>query len=176
MRNSQFIQEFNSNSNYLKHFALKLTRDKNAADDLFQETALKAFKYKKKFMEQTNFKAWLSTIMKNSFINDYRKWKRRNEIQDQTEDSYFLNSHEGVVTNEGEVNMNMKEILKLVDGLKEDYRVPFLMAYEGYKYEEIQKEMNIPLGSIKSRIHQARKILKEQIRKNYEEDLIPMSN
>jgi RNA polymerase sigma-70 factor (ECF subfamily) len=153
MKNFQFVQEFNSNSSYLKHFALKLTRDKSAADDI----------------ENTNFKAWVSTMMKNLFINHYRRNKKRHEIQDNTKDGYFLNRSSGTIVNDGETNINVQEIFKMVDSLDDDYRIPFLMAYNGYKYIEIQEAMNLPLGTIKSKIHHARKILKRRYNKMFDE-------
>ncbi|MFT4667696.1 MAG: RNA polymerase sigma-70 factor (ECF subfamily) [Flavobacteriales bacterium] len=169
MKNFQFVQEFNSNSSYLKHFALKLTRDKSAADDLFQETAFRAFRYREKYIENTNFKAWVSTMMKNLFINHYRRNKKRHEIQDNTKDGYFLNRSSGTIVNDGETNINVQEIFKMVDSLDDDYRIPFLMAYNGYKYIEIQEAMNLPLGTIKSKIHHARKILKRRYNKMFDE-------
>ena len=168
--NHQFTQDFTALSSYLRGFAMKLTRDKNVAEDLFQETALSAFKHQNKFKKDTNMKAWLSTIMKNSFINLYRKNQRRNEIQDETTGSYFLNSFEGTASNDGEMNINIDEITNLIDQLDEGLRKPFLMAYQGYQYDEIQTAMgNLPMGTVKSRIHHARRILKSRIGAMYEE-------
>ncbi|MFK8104065.1 MAG: RNA polymerase sigma factor [Saprospiraceae bacterium] len=169
MQRSQFLQAFNVNSLYLKRFAYNLTKDKSAADDLFQETALNAFRHRKGYRPNTNFKAWLSTIMKNVFINQYRKNKRRRALQDNTPEDYFLNRAGGATDNEGEMNMNMEEVLKLINSLEESYRTPFLMAYQGYKYDEIQQAMNLPLGTIKSKIHYARKILKDQVNALHDE-------
>lgn len=170
MSTNQFVQNFDSLSSYLRSFAMKLTRDRHVADDLFQETALNAFRHRSKFKENTNMKAWLSTIMKNSFINLYRKNQRRSEIQDTSAESYFLNSFGGTTENEGEMNIHIKEITKIIDELDEGYRTPFLMAYKGYQYNEIQVAMgDLPMGTIKSRIHHARRILKTQIREMYDE-------
>ena len=168
MQKLQFVQEFETHSNYLKGFAMKLTRDKNRADDLFQDTALSAFRYQNKYLANTNIKAWLSTIMKNSFINQYRKQKRRNEIQDTSAENFYLNESKEVIENDGEMMVNMKEIFKIIDDLDEAYRIPFLMAYQGYQYDEIQKAMGgLPMGTIKSRIHNARKILKGKVKELY---------
>lgn len=169
MQNLQFVQEFNSHTNYLRNFAMKLTRDKNAADDLFQETALRAFRHQTQYINNTNLKAWLSTIMKNSFINLYRKQKRRNEIQDTTSEDFYLNLSNDTINNYGEMNINIQEISKIIDSLKDGYRIPFLMAYQGYQYEEIQEKMDLPMGTIKSRIHHARRILKKEIREAYDD-------
>lgn len=169
MQNVQFTQEFNSHSNYLRNFAMKLTRDKTAADDLFQETALRAFRHQAQYISDTNIKAWLSTIMKNSFINLYRKQKRRSEIQDTTSEDFYLNFSKDTIGNEGEMNINIQEISRIIDGLADGYRIPFLMAFQGYQYDEIHQKLNLPMGTIKSRIHHARRILKNQIRGIYDE-------
>lgn len=169
MKNRQFIKEFEAHTNYLKCFALKLTKDKNLAEDLFQDTALKAFRYQDKYVANTNIKAWLGTIMKNSFINLYRKKKKRNEVQDTTVEKFFLNDPNKVNLNEGEMVVNVKELYKIIDSLDEGLRRPFLMSYQGYKYEEIQKAMgDLPMGTIKSRIFHARKALKTRVKKLYE--------
>ncbi len=170
MRNFQFIQEFEKHSKYLNNFAMKLTKNKSKADDLYQDTALSALRHQNKFTPHTNFKAWLATIMKNSYINQYRKHKRRNEMQDNTADNFYLNTSEKTIPNTGEMNINIQEITKIIDSLDETYRIPFLMTYEGYQYEEIQRALgNIPIGTVKSRIHHARRILKNKIRKMYED-------
>ncbi|MFT5386444.1 MAG: RNA polymerase sigma-70 factor (ECF subfamily), partial [Saprospiraceae bacterium] len=147
----------------------KLTRDRNLADDLYQETALKAFKYQDKFEENTNMKGWLSTIMKNSFINHFRKNKHRNQAQDATGQVYLQNYSDVTSRNNGEINIYVAEIKKMIEALDEGMKKPFLMAYQGYKYDEIQELMNLPMGTIKSRIHKARNILKNQIRQTFEE-------
>ena len=169
MASLQFSKEFNMHSNYLQGFAMKLTSDKSAADDLFQETAFKAFKHQDKYRAHTNLKGWLTTIMKNSFINQYRKHKRRNLVLDETKEDFYINSSKEVISNTGEMNVNIEEITKAIDNLEEGYRIPFLMSYQGYKYHEIQKAMNLPLGTIKSRIHIARRILKSKIENMYSE-------
>jgi len=168
MTANNFYQNFDTHSNYLKIFALKLTRDKSKANDLFQETALKAFKYQNKFQSNTNMRAWLSTIMKNSFVNIYRKNQRRGEVQDYTNESYLINSGKHTIENEGEMKMNVDELNSIIDKLDESYRKPFLLAYQGYQYDEIQEKMgNLPMGTIKSKIHHARKMLKQKINSVY---------
>lgn len=166
MQSIKFLQEFEVHTDYLKHFALRLTKDKNQAQDLFQETALKAFRHQNKYLPGTNIKAWLGTIMKNSFINLYRKKKKRNEIQDNTNEHFFLNTPKETISNEGEMSVTMQELFKIIDSLNDDYRIPFLMAYQGYSYEEIQKATgNLPMGTVKSRIFHARKMLEDRIQR-----------
>jgi RNA polymerase sigma-70 factor, ECF subfamily len=117
----------------------------------------------------TNFKAWAVTIMRNIFINNYRKKVRRNLIVDQTPNAYYINSGSDNVNNDGERQVEFGELMKLVDTLPEDFREPFLMAYEGFKYEEIAEELGSPLGTIKSRIFFARKKLQKLYEENYRE-------
>ncbi len=167
---NQFNKDFNALSSYLRGFALKLTRDRNYAEDLFQETALNAYQHQKKnrFKEHSNLKAWLSTIMKNTFINQYRKKKRRNQLEETPSYNNIINTVEMTTYNEGESKINVEEIITLIDQLDENYRTPFLMAYQGYQYDEIQLALGeVPLGTIKSRIHHARETLKNKIKALY---------
>lgn len=144
----------------LEAFANSLTRNVDDASDLFQETAFKIIKNKDKYNVGTNFRAWSYTIMRNIFINNYRKKKRRNLLIDSTENDFYLDSNQSAVANSGESQMAFDEIMTSVNTLSDDFKIPFLMRYEGYKYDEIAEELNLPLGTIKSRIHFARKKLK----------------
>ena len=143
----------------LKAFAMKLTRNPAAAEDLTQDTMLKAFVNAEKFQTGTNIKAWLYTIMRNIFINNYRRAMKSGIFNDPTDDQYFINSSSLTHRNDGESNLVMKEIEVAMKGLNEKLRVPFMMSYRGYKYDEIAKELQIPLGTVKVRIHNARKVL-----------------
>ncbi len=147
----------------LEAFANSLTRNVDDADDLFQETAFKIIKNGDKYNVGTNFRAWSYTIMRNIFINNYRKKKRRNLLIDNTENDFYLDTNQGSVANTGESNMAFDEIMENINTLSDEFRIPFLMRYEGYKYDEISEELNLPLGTIKSRIHFARKKLKEML-------------
>jgi RNA polymerase sigma factor (sigma-70 family) len=148
----------------LKNFALRLTRDPEEAVDLTQETMLKAFINHGKFREGTNLKAWLYTIMKNIFINQYRRQVNRPVVTDDTENQYYINSHSQKAPNLGEGRMILQDISRAINTLSKNLRIPFEMAFEGYKYEEIADHMSVPLGTVKIRIHNARKKLKEQLR------------
>ncbi|MEY2904023.1 MAG: hypothetical protein RJA52_39 [Bacteroidota bacterium] len=161
----QIQADIDANTSSLKSFALKLTTNTDDASDLFQDTVIRILANSEKFKEGTNFKAWSLTIMRNIFINDYRKKVRRNMIIDQTPNEYYINSGDRVVENEGEQNISIKELMGMVNTLPDDFRTPFMMAYEGYKYEEISEELDSPLGTIKSRIFFARK----KLQKMYEE-------
>lgn len=163
--------EFNkllvNNAEFLKPFAITLTRDSEAAKDLFQETLYRAISNKEKYNVGTNIKAWLYTIMRNIFINNYRRKAKQNTIFDATPNDLLLNSSPStVITNNAESNLRLKDIQAAVHHLPEIFRNPFLLYFDGYKYHEIAEMLHEPLGTIKSRIHFARKLLKEQIERN----------
>jgi len=144
----------------LKSFAYGFTNDDEAANDLLQETYLKALTYRDKFQERTNLKAWLYTIMRNTFINNYRKAVRANTIIDKTDEQYYINT---ASTTKGDTNpesvMSHDQIKRQIDKLEDEYRVPFQMYNRGFKYKEIAEKLNLPIGTIKSRIFLARKKL-----------------
>ncbi len=152
----------------LNSFAYNLTKNIEDAKDLFQETAYRAMVNRDKFMPGTNFKAWLFTIMKNIFINNYRKKAKSNTIVDTTDNLFYLNSGSATVYNSAESNIMMKELNGMVESLDESLKIPFVMHYEGHKYQEIAEELALPLGTIKSRIFFARKELKDYINKRYD--------
>lgn len=147
----------------LRNFALKLTRDMEDATDLTQETMMKAFYNHEKFREGTNMKAWLYTIMKNIFINQYRRQVNSQVVTDDTDNQYYINSHSQRTGNMGEQKMILKDIQAAISSLSKNLRIPFVMAFQGYKYEEIAQYMKVPLGTVKIRIHNARKKLKTSL-------------
>lgn len=159
--------EFNdllvSNADFLKPFAINLTKDTETAKDLFQETLYKALANYEKYNVGTNIKAWLFTIMRNIFINDYRRKSKQQTIFDNTGSDHLLDFKQGTISNAAETNLSLKEIYLAISGLPEIFKTPFLLYFEGYKYHEIAVTLKEPLGTIKSRIHFARKLLKEQI-------------
>lgn len=156
-------QEFNSlvltNSEGLKPFAITLTKDQEAAKDLCQETLCKAFAYREKYEPGTNVKAWLFTIMRNIFINDYRRNNRKKVVMDAIAASVnpFVLSSETMV--------RLKEINTAIYYLPSIFKTACLLYLDGYKYHEIAVALNEPLGTIKSRIHFAKKMLQKQIDK-----------
>ena len=158
---NQIQDQLDRISSSLRAFSLKLTGNNVDAEDLYQDTALRIITNADKYNPGTNFKAWAVTIMRNIFINNYRKKVRRNMIIDQTPNNYYLNSGDKSVSNEGESNVAYSELLKMVNSLPEDFRKPFIMAFQGYKYDEIAEELGSPLGTIKSRIFFARKKLQK---------------
>ncbi|MEO1259764.1 MAG: RNA polymerase sigma factor [Bacteroidota bacterium] len=154
-------QQLDEVSNSLRAFSLKLTGNETDANDLYQDTALRIISNADKFQQDTNFKAWAVTIMRNIFINNYRKKVRRGTILDQTPNNYYINSGSQSIENDGETRMAYKELLRMVSALPEDFKRPFWMAYKGYKYDEIAEQLDAPLGTIKSRIFFARRKLQK---------------
>ncbi len=150
----------------LLSFAMKLTLDKDEAKDLVQDTTLKALNNEEKFVDNTNFKGWMLTIMRNIFINNYRKSSRENTMVDSSEDLYHLNLSQdsGFDTPDGAYAVG--EISTIISGFPADYREPFSLHVAGYKYEEIAEKLSMPLGTVKSRIFFTRKRLRE-ILKDY---------
>ncbi|MEL7249849.1 MAG: RNA polymerase sigma factor [Bacteroidota bacterium] len=170
---NQIQDQLDTISNSLKAFSLKLTGNNDDAEDLYQDTALRIITNADKYRQGTNFKAWAVTIMRNIFINNYRKKVRRNLIIDQTPNNYYINSGERPVENDGETLVAYKELIEMVDRLPDDFRVPFMMAYQGYKYDEIAEELGSPLGTIKSRIFFARRKLQKMYAEATKNRLIP---
>jgi len=136
----------------LQRFAMSLTSDRDTALDLVQDTYLKAITYKEKFVDYTNLKAWVFTIMKNTFINNYRRNVKENTIIDGTQDLYYLNMphDKGFVSPESKYAQD--EIEKAIDSLSDEFRVPFRMHIEGFKYHEIADKLGLKIGTVKSRI------------------------
>jgi RNA polymerase sigma factor (sigma-70 family) len=163
MSNVEFNQLLVTNSDFLKVFAFTLTRDNEAAKDLMQETLYKALANREKYNVGTNVKAWMYTIMRNIFINNYRRKSRQQTIFDNSTNDFLLNHSQTAVPNGAEVNLRLKDIQQALHKLPDIFRHPFEMYYEGYKYNEIAEALHEPLGTIKSRIHFARKLLKEQM-------------
>lgn len=167
MSTVEFNQMLVKNADFLKPFAITLTRDSEAAKDLFQETLYRAISNKDKYNVGTNIKAWLYTIMRNIFINNYRRKAKQQTIFDNTPNEFLLNNAPSVVIDgTAESNLRIKEIQEAIHNLPEIFRNPFLLYFDGFKYHEIADMLEEPLGTIKSRIHFARKLLKEQIQQH----------
>ena len=157
----EFDQMLLSNAEFLKPFASTLTRDTETAKDLLQETLYKALANKDKYNVGTNIKAWLYTIMRNIFINNYRRKSKQQIVLDNSPNDFLLNSIS--IPNAAIASINMKEIQKAIFELPMIFKKPFLLFYEGFRYHEISQMLDEPLGTIKSRIHFARKLLKAHI-------------
>ena len=148
----------------LYNFACQLTSDKDAAQDLVQDTTLKVLDNEAKYVDNVNFKGWVVTIMRNIFINNYRRQVRSATVVDTTEDLYHLNlcQESGLTTPEG--SFAAKEISVAINSFAKEYKVPVTMYLAGYNYSEIAEKMNLPLGTVKSRIFFARKRLQEMLK------------
>jgi len=148
----------------LERFALSLTANKEDAKDLLQETFAKAISYREKFIDNTNLKAWTFTIMKNTFINNYRRASKSNTTFDNTNDLYYLNLNRESKGDSPDSQYYTKEINIAINELEDEFRVPFIMHTQGYKYKEIADELNLKIGTVKSRIFFTRKKLIEKLK------------
>lgn len=164
MENITLNNEICNHRSCLEAFAMKFTNDVEDANDLVQDTIIKAIRYHNLYKQGTNLRGWLYTIMKNTFINDYRKGNRRNAVIQTCEDIYSFQLLATAQNNQGENKFMMEDINKAMDKLQPEYSRPFLRYFEGYKYHEIAMEMNIPIGTVKTRIHMARQFLKQQLK------------
>jgi len=148
----------------LRNYALSLTHNLDETKDLVQETILKAYRYKDKFQEGTNLRGWLYTILKNSFINNYRRDQKRNTFLDFTDNTYYIDLPSQKIENDAELKFIRKDLDDAVDSLTNDLKIAFTLNAEGFKYHEISEELQIPIGTIKTRIFIARRILREKLK------------
>ena len=148
----------------LRHFAFKLTADQDSANDLVQECMLKALDNKEKFVHAQNFKGWMYTIMRNIFINNYRRIVREQTFVDQTDNLYHLNLPQNSGFANAEGSYDLKEMHRIVNSLPRDYKVPFSMHVSGFKYREIADRLGLPLGTVKSRIFFTRQRLQQELK------------
>jgi RNA polymerase sigma-70 factor (ECF subfamily) len=146
-----------------KGYALFLTQNKEEAHDLLQETYLKAFSNRDRFAPDTNLKGWLYTIMKNTFINNYRRKVKRNTFSDQTDQDYYINQPSQRIPNQAESKMVMDDLNKAIALLPFELREAFMLNFKGHKYQDIADRFGIPIGTVKTRIHLARKVLKRKL-------------
>ena len=151
----------NLQSNML-NFAYMLTSNRDDAYDLLQDTTLKALDNEDKYAEGTNFKGWVFTIMRNLFINNYRRGVRAATVVDTTDNLYHLNLSQDSGLESPEESFGAEEIQAAINSFSDDYRIPVSMHVAGYKYNEIAEKMDLPLGTVKSRIFFARKKLQTQ--------------
>jgi len=146
----------------LSRYAYSLTSNRDDAKDLVQETFFKALNNQEKFNDQTNIKAWVYTIMKNTFINDYRRRTKRQTLFSSDVQEYVLNNRPAELNPESEYGF--RELTNVVNSLEPEFRVPFQMHDNGYKYQEIADELGLHLGTVKSRIHFSRQKLMEKLK------------
>ena len=160
----QFQQKLLGLQENMMNFALMLTANRDDAQDLLQDTTLKVLDNQDKFVDNVNFKGWVLTVMRNIFINNYHKIVRVQTVVDSSADLYNLD----VVNDSGfdspDKAYQIQEITKAINGLNNDLKVPFSMFLSGYKYNEIADKLNVPLGTVKSRIFFARQELQKQLK------------
>jgi RNA polymerase sigma-70 factor (ECF subfamily) len=167
-----FDREFMPHIDSMYNFAFRLTTDEDDAHDLVQDTYLKAFRFIKSFEQGTNAKAWLFRILKNSFINDYRKKSKEPSKVDYQEVETTYNSEESADTNhtvdlrsDTVQDMIGDEVANALNALPVDFRTVIILCdIEGFTYEEMAKILDIPIGTVRSRLHRARNLLKEKLR------------
>ncbi|MFC5284914.1 sigma-70 family RNA polymerase sigma factor [Pedobacter alpinus] len=163
MTNIEFNTLVMMQSSSLKNYALRFTHDSEDANDLVQDTMLKAITYYNNFKEGTNIKGWLYTIMKNTFINNYRRFIKTTSFITKTDEISSNQLAFSATNNKGETKFVMDDIKAALKSLSEDYYIPFTMYFEGFKYHEIADHLDIPIGTVKTRIHVARKLLKKKL-------------
>ncbi|EDM35526.1 putative extracytoplasmic function alternative sigma factor [Pedobacter sp. BAL39] len=164
MKNITLNDQICGHMDCLESFALRFTRNVEDANDLVQDTIIKAIRYHELYKPGTNLKGWLYTIMRNTFINDYRRGTKKNALIDTSEDLSSYQLHNSAERNQGENKFVMEDINNAMEQLPSDYAVPFLRYFEGYKYHEIAEELQIPIGTVKTRIFMARQSLKSQLK------------
>lgn len=163
MTEAQFIDKYNEYQSALFNFARKLARNQSDAEDLVQETAIKAFRALHTFKDGTSFKSWAFTILKNTFISKYNRRKKRNVVNNPIEDFTFALENKYSVRNDALSQIRYKELESSIEQLSYKSKLPFLMFVEGYQYNEISDMLNIPIGTVKSRINFARTKLKNDL-------------
>ncbi|MEO5977592.1 MAG: RNA polymerase sigma factor [Chryseolinea sp.] len=147
----------------LQSFTRRFTHDREDSNDLVQDTMLKALTYKEKFKEDTNLKGWLFTIMRNTFINNYRKNQRMMTTSSAAKEHIVLSVREEDTFKQPQESMEFKEIWRNLNNLKEELLTPFKMHLSGYKYHEIADHLKIPIGTVKNRIFHARKEVQKNL-------------
>lgn len=147
----------------LVNFANRLTSNKEDAKDLVQDTYLKALKCYDKFVHESNLRAWIYTVMKNTFINNYRRIKDHNTYYIQTYEVFYQSFLYCSGTNNPESEYTAKDIKIRIEALDDNFKLPLIMHHEGYKYKEIAETLDMNIGTVKSRIFFARKKMKKQL-------------
>jgi len=163
MNNLLFNHKLYDHKPSLQLFAMNFTQDLEDANDLVQDTLLKAMRYSTQYQDGSNLKGWLYTIMKNTFINSYRKNTKYKSIVDTSEDLQSYQLVKSASGNEAEGKFITDDIHKALLKLESQYYIPFIKYFEGFKYHEIAEELSIPIGTVKTRIYVARQLLKKEL-------------
>ena len=164
MEKVDFTQGILAMESDLHRFAYKLTSDRDSANDLVQDCVLQALDNHEKFTHAKNLKGWMFTIMRNIFINNYRKVVRDQTFVDQTDNLYHLNLPQESGFQSTESAYDLKEMHRIVNALPREYKIPFSMHVSGFKYREIAEKLGLPLGTVKSRIFFTRQKLQQELK------------
>ena len=164
MEKVDFTQGILAMESDLHRFAYKLTSDRESANDLVQDCVLQALDNHEKFTHAKNLKGWMFTIMRNIFINNYRKVVRDQTFVDQTDNLYHLNLPQESGFQSTESAYDLKEMHRIVNALPREYKIPFSMHVSGFKYREIAEKLGLPLGTVKSRIFFTRQKLQQELK------------
>ena len=159
MKTSDFAASIVQFQNELWRYAIKITGDREEANDLLQETFLKVLSNESKFLPDSNLKQWIYTVMRNLFINNYRRSQRCCTFSQNENVVRVLTESCSREIHPIEDLYDIKEMYRLVNALPSEYRIPFIMYVSGFKYREISEKLNLPIGTIKSRIFITRKKL-----------------
>src|SRR5699024_526635 len=169
-KQEDFEEEIIPHLDAMYNFALRLTSEPNDAEDLVQDTIVKAFRFFSSYEKGTNAKAWLFRILKNSYINNYRKKSKKPNQVDYDEVSTFYETIRAERTDTSDLEDKMfrelidDDISNALDELPEDFRTVVLLCdVEGFTYEEIANMLDVPIGTIRSRLHRGRNLLKSQL-------------
>jgi RNA polymerase sigma-70 factor (ECF subfamily) len=168
MDQKEFSLIADKHASALHSHAMKFTRDEDEAKDLVQDTLLKGIRFCANFDRGTNIRGWLYVIMRNTFINNYRKDQKKQTLIVQEEEITSPSLLKSSTRNTSGTTFMMEDIRRALASIPGAYSYPFQRYFEGYKYEEIAEELDIPLGTVKTRIHQARLMLKKYLR-NYQD-------
>jgi len=166
MKESAFNVEIEAVRDQLFGLAMKFTKNRVDAEDLLQETFTRAYAKRETFETGSNFKAWTSTILYNQFVNNYRKIKTRNEVDTPVEENHeVMSMHNGL--EDADSTIFVEDLQAIIEALHDHLKIPFLMSYEGYQYDEIAARLGLPIGTVKSRVFYARKALRHKIEQRY---------
>jgi RNA polymerase sigma factor (sigma-70 family) len=163
MTSLEFTRQVSDLRGTLKALSRKFTTDHDDALDLVQDTIFRALTYRDKFVQDTNLKGWLFTIMRNTYINNYRKHQRVRMLRGAAGEPHFLTIKDHHTFSIPDSRVEYKEICRQIDALKDEYSIPFKMHISGYKYHEIAEHLSIPIGTVKNRIHNARQETQRQL-------------
>ena len=163
MTSLEFSQNLAKLRPTLRTFTNRFTLNREESQDLVQDTILKALTYRTKFREDTNLKGWLFTIMRNTYINNYRKTQRERTSNDNSRDLYHLHVEDQHTFNRPQESMEFKEVWRNMNSIREELLIPFKMYTTGYKYHEIAKHLSLPIGTVKNRIFHARKEIQKKL-------------